>query len=304
MNWYVIDKTLRPSDAEPGADASAVLLLSSEELSHADKITGLEKVIYHTPPARDARVCKAELRPDCISGTLVVPHGASGGGSLHCGYLICPKRVVLVSDDGELLSILQRLIKERRSTSASVGRFLFDLFEELIAKDLHRLEEMEYKAERLEDRILSGNFDNFSAEMKSLRKAAMGRFRYYSQLDDVACLLRENENGFFTADEELLFKMFEGRLIHLREESQLLREYCVQIQSMFQAEVDIRQNRTMRILTIVTTIFLPLTLIAGWYGMNFVGMPELHWKYGYPVVVLVSVVTVVVSIIICKKKKF
>ena len=283
MNWYVIDKTLRPSDAEPGADASAVLLLSSEELSHADKITGLEKVIYHTPPARDARVCKAELRP---------------------GYLICPKRVVLVSDDGELLSILQRLIKERRSTAASVGRFLFDLFEELIAKDLHRLEEIEDKAERLEDRILSGNFDNFSAEMKSLRKAAMSRFRYYSQLNDVACLLRENENGFFTADEELLFKMFEGRLIHLREESQLLREYCVQIQSMFQAEVDIRQNRTMRILTIVTTIFLPLTLIAGWYGMNFVGMPELHWKYGYPVVVLVSVVTVVVSIIICKKKKF
>ena len=105
MNWYVIDKTLRPSDAEPGADASAVLLLSSEELSHAGKITGLEKVIYHTPPARDARVCKAELRPDCISGTLVVPHGTSGGGSLHCGYLICPKRVVLVSDDGELLSI-------------------------------------------------------------------------------------------------------------------------------------------------------------------------------------------------------
>ena len=73
---------------------------------------------------------------------------------------------------------------------------------------------------------------------------------------------------------------------------------------MFQAEVDIRQNRTMRILTIVTTIFLPLTLIAGWYGMNFVRMPELPWKYGYPVVVLVSVVTVVVSIIICKKKKF
>ncbi len=304
MNWYIIDKTLRPSDAEPCADAPAVLLLSSEELPHAGGIAGLEKVIYHTPPARDARVCKAELRPDCISGTLVVPHGASGGGCLRCGCLICPKRVVLVSDDGELHSILQRLVKERRSTSCSVGRFLFDLLEELIAKELHRLEEIEDKAERLEDRILSGDFDNFSAEMNAVRKSAMSRFRCYSQLDDVACLLRENENGFFTADEELLFKMFEGRVIRLREESQLLREYCVQIQSMFQAEVDIRQNRTMRILTIVTTIFLPLTLIAGWYGMNFAGMPELHWKYGYPVVVLVSIVTVAVSILICKKKKF
>lgn len=60
----------------------------------------------------------------------------------------------------------------------------------------------------------------------------------------------------------------------------------------------------MQILTIVTTIFLPLTLLVGWYGMNFVGMPELTWKYGYPVVVVVSIVTVGISLWVCKKKKF
>lgn len=303
MNWYIIGQTLKPTDEPPAGDAPAVLLLSSEELSHRPSLSGLDDVIRHTPPARDARVCKAELRPDCIGGTLVVPHGADGG-SLRCGYLLTKKRIVLVSDDGELHSILQRIVKERRSASASVGRFLFDLLDELIAKDLHRLEEIEDRAERLEDGVLSGELASFSAEMKLIRKAAMRRFRYYSQLDDAASLLRENENGFFSPEEVLLFKLFEDRVGRLREESQLLREYCVQIQSMFQAEVDIRQNRTMRILTIVTTIFLPLTLIAGWYGMNFVGMPELHWKYGYPVIVLVSIVTVLVSLWICKKKKF
>ena len=44
--------------------------------------------------------------------------------------------------------------------------------------------------------------------------------------------------------------------------------------------------------------------MAGWYGMNFVGMPELHWKYGYPVVIGVSVLIVVLCLWICKKKKF
>ena len=73
---------------------------------------------------------------------------------------------------------------------------------------------------------------------------------------------------------------------------------------MFQAEIDIRQNRIMKILTIVTTIFLPLSLLVGWYGMNFVGMPELTWKYGYPVVIAASVVVVIVSLLVCKKKKF
>ena len=121
---------------------------------------------------------------------------------------------------------------------------------------------------------------------------------------DVACELRENENGYFSDEECGLFRLFEERVIRLREESQLLREYCTQIQSLFQSEIDIRQNRIMQILTIVTTIFLPLTLLVGWYGMNFSGMPELHWKYGYPAIILVSVAVVVLSLWVCKKKKF
>ena len=140
--------------------------------------------------------------------------------------------------------------------------------------------------------------------MTVLRKETSAWFRYYSQLDDVACELRENENGFFSDGEQLLFRMFEDRVIRLREESQLLRESCTQVQSLFQAEIDIRQNRIMQILTIVTTIFLPLTLLVGWYGMNFAGMPELTWKYGYPVIVVVSIVIVGISLWVCKRKKF
>ena len=60
----------------------------------------------------------------------------------------------------------------------------------------------------------------------------------------------------------------------------------------------------MKILTIVTTVFLPLTLVTGWYGMNFIHMPELEWEYGYPVVIAVSMLIVSVCLWIMKKKKF
>ena len=73
---------------------------------------------------------------------------------------------------------------------------------------------------------------------------------------------------------------------------------------LFQAELDIRQNHIMKILTIVTTVFLPLSLVAGWYGMNFTGMPELSWDYGYPAVIVGSVVIVLLTLWIMKKKKF
>ena len=60
----------------------------------------------------------------------------------------------------------------------------------------------------------------------------------------------------------------------------------------------------MTLLTVVTSIFLPLTLIAGWYGMNFRYMPELEWKASYPVVILVSILIVVVCLVWFKKKKW
>ena len=60
----------------------------------------------------------------------------------------------------------------------------------------------------------------------------------------------------------------------------------------------------MTVLTVVTTIFMPLTLIAGWYGMNFHFMPELNWKWSYPVVIILSIAIAVGSLLFFKKKKW
>ncbi len=72
--------------------------------------------------------------------------------------------------------------------------------------------------------------------------------------------------------------------LSVEEAARTLREYVLQVRELFQAEIDIRQNRIMKTLAIVTTIFLPLSLVAGWNGMNFVDMLRLRWRYGYPAV--------------------
>ncbi|MGE5677556.1 MAG: CorA family divalent cation transporter, partial [Pseudomonadota bacterium] len=63
-------------------------------------------------------------------------------------------------------------------------------------------------------------------------------------------------------------------------------------------------NHIMKLFTVVTTIFLPLSLIASWYGMNFAYMPELKWAYGYPAVILVSIIVAVLSLIYFKKHHY
>jgi magnesium transporter len=63
-------------------------------------------------------------------------------------------------------------------------------------------------------------------------------------------------------------------------------------------------NQVMKTLTIVATIFIPLTFIAGIYGMNFVNMPELEWKFGYLAVWIVMVLVLLGMLIFFKVKKW
>ena len=84
----------------------------------------------------------------------------------------------------------------------------------------------------------------------------------------------------------------------------MLREYATQISSEYQAQVDLGQNRIMKLLTIVTTVFMPLTLITGWYGMNFINMPELQWEYGYPAIIIVSILVIIGCMSVFRRKHY
>lgn len=85
---------------------------------------------------------------------------------------------------------------------------------------------------------------------------------------------------------------------------EIMREYAMEIWEIYQSQISIRQNDIMKILTIVTTIFLPLSLLAGWYGMNFEYMPELHWRYGYVGVLVAAVLIVTFSMILFRRKRY
>lgn len=304
MYQYRIGPTLVPLEGTPAPEDCVLVLLTSEELARKPVLSGLEQTLVHTPPARDARVCKAEVRRHCLCGTIVTPRRTRDQAPIAFGYLLAPGRVVLCDDTGAALSMVQRLQKEKVWKESGIGRFFYEFLELLIARDLHHLQDLEDRLTQLEDQVLAGELEDFNPRMTALRKEVSGWIRYYTQLDDVVCELQEDENGYFSENEQRLFRMAEQRVGRLQAEAQALREYGLQVRELFQAEIDIRQNRIMKILTIVTTIFLPLSLVAGWYGMNFANMPELTWKYGYPLVIAFSVLVVLVCLWVMKKKKF
>ena len=101
-----------------------------------------------------------------------------------------------------------------------------------------------------------------------------------------------------------IFRLFSGRMERRLAMVASLRDYTVQVRDLYQTRLDVKQNRIMTILTIVTTVFMPLTLIVGWYGMNFRYMPELDSPYAYPIVIIVSLAIVILSLVFFHKKKW
>ena len=93
-------------------------------------------------------------------------------------------------------------------------------------------------------------------------------------------------------------------LIHINDSIDSQRDMLSGIMDLYVSGVSNRMNEVMKVLTIIATIFIPLTFIAGIYGMNFDYMPELHWKYAYFVTLFVMVVIAVAMIFYFKKKKW
>ena len=115
--------------------------------------------------------------------------------------------------------------------------------------------------------------------------------------------MQANISQALTREECAGWQLYAGRSERLHDHVEMLREYLLQLRELYQSQIEVQQNKVMTFLTIVTTIFMPLTLIAGWFGMNFPNMLMFQWKYGYLCVILLSVSIVVAEFFYFRRKK-
>ena len=119
----------------------------------------------------------------------------------------------------------------------------------------------------------------------------------------MAKVLETNEKNYFDPEQLTYFQQFSDRVDRLKEMSQQFIEYCQTLREVYQTELDHVQNKTTQFLTIITTIFLPLTVITGWYGMNFEHMPEIESSWGYFIVIGVSAIVILSEVLYLKNKQ-
>ena len=247
--------------------------------------------------------CKIETFSDCIQGTMKIPGKQDKGTSpLLFGFYQKDSTLILISETGELKHYLDRMRNDSMK-GCTLNQFLLNFFELLIAEDVLYLQKLEERLNQVEEMLLSRQPEHFNEEILRYRKKLSGLHSYYEQLMNLGDLMQANISQALTREECAGWQLYAGRSERLHDHVEMLREYLLQLRELYQSQVDLQQNRVMSILTVVTTIFLPLTLIAGWYGMNFSGMPEFEWKYGYPAVIVISILIIVLEILYFKKKK-
>ena len=294
MSYYLLKETIQPC-AKPAilgnksAQFVAVLTTPEWERERESFDMGIDLDL----DTLDIHNTKAEVNYDSLTGSFQIPDREDLRGNEFCfTFALDEKGIVFIDDSGKAEQMIDVIRRTKRWREPSLERFLHDFLEQIVVRDLSIMERYESELNQIEDEVLSSDGQGNLARVNEIRSDIRRLLVHYEQLIDMTQELEENENGFFSEENRR----------HSTATS--LRDYTIQVRDLHNTQLEVRQNKTMTLLTVITTIFMPLTLIAGWYGMNFRYMPELEWRYGYLAVFVLSAAVIICCLILFKRKKW
>ena len=306
MSYYLLTDTARPCTEEE--------LFAQTEIKYAAVLTTAEWArdrerfdmgIELDLDPKHIHNTKAEVNYDSLTGTFRIPDRENiGSKDYRFAFALDEKGVVFIDDSGKAEQMIDAIRRTKHWRKPSLERFLYDFLEQIVENDLSVMERYEAELNRIEDTILKNLESDDLGRVSEIHNDIRKLLIHYEQIIDMTQELEENENGFFSEENLRYIHLFMNLLARRHDSAASLRDYTMQVRDLYHAQLEVRQNRIMTLLTIVTTIFMPLTLIAGWYGMNFRYMPELEWRFGYPAVIALSISVAVGCLLYFKRKKW
>jgi len=215
-------------------------------------------------------------------------------------------------DETDVFDLIRERIRNDTGRIRKMGAdyLMYRLLDTMVDNYFYVLQEMDATIDNIEDELIYNPGRSTIEIIHALRKEIIKLRRAVTPLRDIVYSI-EREHYPFIAKTTYIF--LRDLYDHIRQNIETMENYREILNGMLEIYLSNsgqKLNEVLKVLTIISTIFIPLTFIVGIYGMNFDtstsewNMPELTWRYGYPIVMLIMMAVAVGMIFFFKKKKW
>lgn len=208
--------------------------------------------------------------------------------------------------EGDIFNPVRERLRKEKSKIRKMGAdyLAYSLIDAIVDNYFIILEKLGEKIEELEEELVTNptqrtlkTLHNFKREMIFLRKSVW-------PLREVVGGLERGESLLIKDTTRIYLRDVYDHTIQVMDTVETFRDMLSGMLDIYLSSISNRMNEIIKVLTVIATIFIPLTFIAGVYGMNFRYMPELVWRWGYPAVWFVMVFVALLMLVYFRKKRW
>lgn len=279
--WTIeAERLVAAADAEADGSSSRIELMGFDD---AERACADRQILEVLGQVQHVAVPFVEQVGDCAVGIVVLPAGAAkASAAVRFGFLLTTHALTLFDDCGVCEPVIARLVEGTVPVGSSAA-VLCALLRSPLREHPALLSRVRDDFEQVEERLLEGRTRVDRSRMISDARHMRGFDVFYQGISDMLDALANGGVAALDAEDRARFAVLARQVDRLTTRLESLQEFSLQVHSLYQEEIDLRQNSIMQWLTVVATIAMPLTFITSWYGMNFHNMPLINAEWGYPV---------------------
>jgi magnesium transporter len=209
-------------------------------------------------------------------------------------------------NEGDVFDFVRERIRSDKGRIRKMGAdyLLYAVVDAVVDNYFLILEKMGEKIEEIEDKLVADPAPETLQSIHNLKSQMIFLRRSVWPLREAINRLERWESPLIQKSTDLYLRDVYDHTIQVIDAIETFRDMLSGMLDIYLSSVSNRMNEVMKVLTIIATIFIPLTLVAGLYGMNFKYMPELEWPWGYPFVLLFMLTIGVVMVIYFRRKRW
>jgi len=208
--------------------------------------------------------------------------------------------------EGDVFNPIRERIRNGKGRMRKMGAdyLAYALLDSVVDNYFIILEKLGEKIEFLEEELVTNPTPKTLQTLHSLKREMIFLRRSVWPLREVISGLERGELSLIKENTVIYLRDVYDHTIQVIDTIETFRDMLSGMLDIYLSSISNRLNAVMKVLTIIATIFMPLTFIAGIYGMNFQYMPELEWRWGYPLVLLIMLAIGVFMLISFRRKKW